>query len=243
MGIDTLALTDHDGLYGVVRIAEAAKQVGARTAFGAKLAWTCPARRTASRTRPAPTCWSWPAVWPVTGGWPECSPRRACAGSERAPGLRPGRDSQRAFRARPGAHRQSQGPVRLAWSRMARRRRKAARPAIGRVVGRRGSSPAKRGNLTNRAPATRLQKGLIGTTQRPASSRAQPTIFTRPRVDRRSIVTSGMTCPNAARRVARPRASVEPGRGPVNRRGPVNNCGHGGERRSRGVGRGRRVAP
>jgi error-prone DNA polymerase len=34
MGIDTLALTDHDGLYGVVRFAEAAKQVGVRTAFG-----------------------------------------------------------------------------------------------------------------------------------------------------------------------------------------------------------------
>jgi DNA polymerase III alpha subunit len=28
MGIGTLALTDHDGLYGVVRVAEAAKQVG-----------------------------------------------------------------------------------------------------------------------------------------------------------------------------------------------------------------------
>jgi error-prone DNA polymerase len=34
MGIDTLALTDHDGLYGVVRFAEAAKKVGVRTAFG-----------------------------------------------------------------------------------------------------------------------------------------------------------------------------------------------------------------
>src|ERR687897_26777 len=33
---------------------------------------------------------------------------------------------------------------------------------------------------------------------------------------------SGMTCPNAARRVVRPRSSVEPGRG------PVNNRGHGG---------------
>ena len=42
MGIDTPAVTGHDGLYGVVRFAEAAKQVGARTAFGAS--WPGPAR-------------------------------------------------------------------------------------------------------------------------------------------------------------------------------------------------------
>jgi hypothetical protein len=42
MGIDTFALTDHDGLYGVVRFAEAAEQVGVRTAFGAELSLDLP---------------------------------------------------------------------------------------------------------------------------------------------------------------------------------------------------------
>ncbi|ROP50263.1 MULTISPECIES: error-prone DNA polymerase [unclassified Rathayibacter] len=37
LGIDTLALTDHDGLYGIVRMAEAAQDHGVRTAFGAEL--------------------------------------------------------------------------------------------------------------------------------------------------------------------------------------------------------------
>ncbi|NQX28481.1 error-prone DNA polymerase [Microbacteriaceae bacterium VKM Ac-2854] len=37
LGIDTLALTDHDGLYGIVRMAEAAQEYPLRTAFGAEL--------------------------------------------------------------------------------------------------------------------------------------------------------------------------------------------------------------
>jgi error-prone DNA polymerase len=37
LGLDALALTDHDGLYGVVRFAEAAKAVGLPTVFGAEL--------------------------------------------------------------------------------------------------------------------------------------------------------------------------------------------------------------
>jgi error-prone DNA polymerase len=43
LGIDTLALTDHDGLYGVVRFAAAAAEVGLRTAFGAELSLDLPA--------------------------------------------------------------------------------------------------------------------------------------------------------------------------------------------------------
>src|ERR671915_898618 len=35
--LDALALTDHDGLYGVVRFAEAAAALGLRTIFGAEL--------------------------------------------------------------------------------------------------------------------------------------------------------------------------------------------------------------
>ena len=37
LGLDALALTDHDGLYGVVRFAEAARVAGLRAAFGAEL--------------------------------------------------------------------------------------------------------------------------------------------------------------------------------------------------------------
>jgi len=37
LGLDALALTDHDGLYGVVRFAEAARKVGLPTVFGAEL--------------------------------------------------------------------------------------------------------------------------------------------------------------------------------------------------------------
>ncbi|MFD7653106.1 error-prone DNA polymerase [Actinosynnema sp. NPDC059797] len=37
LDLDGLALTDHDGVYGVVRFAEAAKELGVRTVFGAEL--------------------------------------------------------------------------------------------------------------------------------------------------------------------------------------------------------------
>ncbi|BCN65078.1 error-prone DNA polymerase [Prescottella equi] len=37
LGLDAIALTDHDGMYGVVRFAEAAKELGMRTVFGAEL--------------------------------------------------------------------------------------------------------------------------------------------------------------------------------------------------------------
>jgi error-prone DNA polymerase len=37
LGLDAIALTDHDGMYGVVRFAEAAAELGVRTAFGAEL--------------------------------------------------------------------------------------------------------------------------------------------------------------------------------------------------------------
>ncbi|MFM9034038.1 MAG: error-prone DNA polymerase [Mycobacterium sp.] len=37
LGLGAIALTDHDGLYGVVRFAEAARELGVRTVFGAEL--------------------------------------------------------------------------------------------------------------------------------------------------------------------------------------------------------------
>ena len=37
LGLEALAITDHDGFYGVVRFAEAARSVGMPTVFGAEL--------------------------------------------------------------------------------------------------------------------------------------------------------------------------------------------------------------
>src|ERR687890_1771115 len=37
LGLEALALTDHDGMYGVVRFAEAASAIGLPTIFGAEL--------------------------------------------------------------------------------------------------------------------------------------------------------------------------------------------------------------
>ncbi|RLK60905.1 error-prone DNA polymerase [Actinokineospora cianjurensis] len=37
LGLDAIAITDHDGMYGVVRFAEAAREVGVRTVFGTEL--------------------------------------------------------------------------------------------------------------------------------------------------------------------------------------------------------------
>ncbi|HET9070687.1 MAG TPA: error-prone DNA polymerase [Acidimicrobiales bacterium] len=43
LGLEALALTDHDGLYGVVRFAEAAREVGMPTIFGAEVTLDLPA--------------------------------------------------------------------------------------------------------------------------------------------------------------------------------------------------------
>lgn len=55
LGLTALALTDHDGLYGVVRFAEAARRVGVGTVFGAELHLPAPdARRHGREPAPAP---------------------------------------------------------------------------------------------------------------------------------------------------------------------------------------------
>ncbi|HEX6674353.1 MAG TPA: PHP domain-containing protein, partial [Actinomycetes bacterium] len=45
LGLEALALTDHEGMYGVVRFAEAARAAGLRTVFGAELGLDPPGRR------------------------------------------------------------------------------------------------------------------------------------------------------------------------------------------------------
>ena len=66
LGLDALALTDHDGLYGVVRFAETARALGLRVGVRRRahpggrraVGGAAPARP----TRSAPTWWSWPAT-------------------------------------------------------------------------------------------------------------------------------------------------------------------------------------
>ena len=78
LGLAVLAITDHDGMYGVPQFAQAAARLRARgarlgTVFGAEL---CagpavePGQQSAP-TRPAVTCWSWPATRKDTPG---CAP-------------------------------------------------------------------------------------------------------------------------------------------------------------------------
>ncbi len=52
LGLNALALTDHDGFYGVARFAEAAEKTRVRTVFGAELSLGLPARNT---PQPDPT--------------------------------------------------------------------------------------------------------------------------------------------------------------------------------------------
>jgi error-prone DNA polymerase len=41
-GLDAIAITDHDGMYGVARFAEAARELGVRTVFGSELSLDLP---------------------------------------------------------------------------------------------------------------------------------------------------------------------------------------------------------
>src|SRR6185369_7032220 len=56
LGLRALGLTDHDGLYGVVRFAQAAKAVGLPTVFGAELHLPAPdgRRHPREKTRATP---------------------------------------------------------------------------------------------------------------------------------------------------------------------------------------------
>src|SRR4051812_22113568 len=52
LGLEALAITDHDGMYGVVRFAEAARTVGLPTIFGAELTLDLPHRSQAGNPDP-----------------------------------------------------------------------------------------------------------------------------------------------------------------------------------------------
>jgi len=76
LGLSGLAVTDHDGFYGVVQFSAAAREHKLPTVFGAELSLGCRAHRTGSPIRPAGTCWRWPGDprgtpgCPVPSRWP-----------------------------------------------------------------------------------------------------------------------------------------------------------------------------
>ena len=83
LDLRAIALTDHDGLYGVVRFAEAAKELDMRTVFGAELSLSNTAAPK-TPTRRAPTCWSWPAGPKATADCRARSPGRIWPAARRA---------------------------------------------------------------------------------------------------------------------------------------------------------------
>ncbi len=98
LGLTALGRTDHDGFYGVVRFAEAARELGLPTVFGAELSLG-PARPAERRTRPdrgAPA-----------GAGPRAGRVRAVAATVIA-------------RGPAGAARRRGGPVYAIWSRSRR---------------------------------------------------------------------------------------------------------------------------
>ena len=68
LDLRAIALTDHDGLYGVVRFAEAAKELDMATVFGAELSLGNTART--EEIRRDRTCWCWPAARRVSAAVP-----------------------------------------------------------------------------------------------------------------------------------------------------------------------------
>ncbi len=54
LGLHALAVTDHDGFYGIVRFAEAAEQLAVKTVFGAELSLELPQRAGAARNEADP---------------------------------------------------------------------------------------------------------------------------------------------------------------------------------------------
>lgn len=68
LGLDAVVLTDHDGMSGAVRFAEAAAISGSAPATAPSSRSSSRPRRAASRIRSAPICWPWPATSPGISG-------------------------------------------------------------------------------------------------------------------------------------------------------------------------------
>lgn len=85
LGLDAVALTDHDGMYGVVRFWEAAREVGVASVFGAELSLGLSGSQNGiPDPRRASTCWSWLAGSRATAVCAESSATPTCAARRKA---------------------------------------------------------------------------------------------------------------------------------------------------------------
>ena len=194
------ALTDHDGFYGVVRFAEAARAGrGAHRVRRRAVARARPARRTGCPIRRAPTCWCWPADpqgYAGSGRRHQRGARLATGGAEKGKPNYDGTPSTRLPR-RPlaGAHRLPQG-----------RGAAGARHGPGRP-GRRGAGARPAGRA--RSAATTWRSSCATTATR----------STRPRNDALAALAGGR---GARRRRHHQRPLRHPGRPP-----PGHGAGRG----------------
>ena len=138
LGLEALALTDHDGMYGVVRFAEAAAEVGLRTVFGAELTLDLPTAHRPGLADPGGNHLrgAGPGHRGLRAAVPGHQRRPDGGGREGAAHHRPGHRVGPGRRALAGAHRLPQGgggagPVR----RGPGRRRPGPGPAGGRPSG------------------------------------------------------------------------------------------------------------
>ena len=193
-GWTALALTDHDGFYGVVRFAEAAAAHGVPHGLRRR-AVARPARAAERRTptRRAATCWCWPATPRATAGCAARSARPSCAGGEKG---RPVYDLDELAGAHggplAGAHRLPQG-------RGAGRRCADGRPgrAADGELDRAGRRCSARDNVAveltaPRRPARRRPQRRAGRAgrRRRAARPSPPTTCTTPRPARRRLATA-----------------------------------------------------
>ena len=70
LGLDAIAITDHDGMYGVVRFSEAARELGVGLSSERNCPCVFPRPRVGYPTRRVSTCSCWPAILRVTAGCP-----------------------------------------------------------------------------------------------------------------------------------------------------------------------------
>ena len=167
LGLEALTLTDHDGVYGVVRFAEAAEALGLATGFGAELsldvAAAAHAGRTlrsppasASPTRPARTCSPWPATRTATPGCRRTISTAHLRGGAKG---RPVYDARRARRGAPtGTGWCSPAAARARSGTRSIRRRHRRRPAragrVGRTASAATTSPSSSPTNSTRSPTS-----------------------------------------------------------------------------------------
>ncbi len=110
LGLHALAITDHDGFYGIVRFAEAAESLRLKTVFGAELSLELPAPQ---KGQPDPAGSHLlvlaAARRATTGSLPRSRTGQLAGGEKGRPGLRPRRAGRARRWALGGVHRLPQG--------------------------------------------------------------------------------------------------------------------------------------